>query len=140
MVDRRRVPQGSTIKGALKAVNNSAETVDITHPSGCPTEYGLYFDGKLRTELWFCTAETVPDELAPHETRVWRLELIVRGELSRYDEGGQHEYHPVSPGHYDLFDGITAYQRLEAQEGDPHPYRVRGGTWFAPPVSIEVLG
>lgn len=133
--DKRLVAQGATIKGSLTAVNNSSDTVDITHPSGCETEYGLYFDGKLRTERWFCTSETVDDELAPGETRVWHFDLIARGDLTRYDEGGQHDYAPIPPGRYDLFAGITAYQQLNRPPGE---LQVRGGAWFGPPLTVEV--
>ena len=135
-VDRRRVRQGDTINGSLTAVNNSTETVDITHPSTCLIESALYFDGKLRTERWLCGSEIVDDELAPGETRVWRFDLVVRGDLARYDEGRNHDFHPVPPGRYDLFAGITAYQQLNRPEGE---IQVRGGVWYGPPVAIEVI-
>jgi hypothetical protein len=121
-VEANRVKVGDTINGTLTAINDSTETVDITHPGGCAVSAGLYFDGASRTEAQICSAQVVRDELAAGETKTWEFAVRARGDLTRYDDAGEHEFQPVPPGRYDLFAGIS----------------IIGGTWYAPSVTIEV--
>jgi hypothetical protein len=65
------------LSATLTAENRSADTIDISHPSGCAVWYGLFDTGGqlVAPGPSICTKGRVPDALKPHETRTWTVEL-----------------------------------------------------------------
>lgn len=106
-LERTDAPAGERLTGTLTAENTSAEPVDITHPTTCPTAAGLYSDGSRVSEGQACGQAVTPDQLGPGEVRAWPVEIRTGG---------------TAPGAYDAFAGV----------------RVRGGTWYAAPVTVTV--
>jgi hypothetical protein len=100
----------------LTVRNTTSNTVDITHPSGCPAMGWLYNDGSP-VSVWpyGCAAVVTPDTLDPGQTKQYPVELTTQ---SRDPSGTS-----VRPGPYDAAAGLALRNNT---------------TWFAPPVRVEV--
>jgi hypothetical protein len=120
-LDRTTVAQGASITATLHAQNCVSSTIDLTHPTTCPTggaglyKADAYAGGQAPS---FCGQTLTPDSIAAGATRTWTLTIDTFGEPN---SSGQRQ--PVDAGTYQAEAGIS----------------VRAGVWFAAPVTVTVV-
>ncbi|MBI2168486.1 MAG: hypothetical protein HYU28_03145 [Actinobacteria bacterium] len=98
-LEATEVPAGSDVRGVLTAENPTDQDVDLTHPSLCETEQGLYQGGQAVTEAMVCASALKPDHIGPHETRTWSIRIVTEG---------------VAPGTYEARAGINLRREPDA--------------------------